>query len=74
MEFTHDEQLYNKALKAINDKNRDSRENFIVHIPDSLNNVNNSTSIEGSNANRNSKKEESTRGQGRDTMTSVVRR
>jgi hypothetical protein len=56
MEFTHDEQLYNKALKAINDKNRESRGKLIVHILDSLNNVNNSTRMEGSNANRNSKK------------------
>jgi hypothetical protein len=56
MEFTHDEQLYNKALKAINDKNHESRGKLIVHILDSLNNVNNSTRMEGSNANRNSKK------------------
>jgi hypothetical protein len=48
MEFEHDEQLYNMALKAINNKNCESRSKVIVHNLDSLNTVNHSTRMEGS--------------------------
>jgi hypothetical protein len=45
------------ALKAINNKNHESRSKVIVHVLDSLNTENHSTRMEGSNANsRNSKK------------------
>jgi hypothetical protein len=56
MEFEHDKQLYNMALKAINNKNCESRSKVIVYNLDLFNTVNHSTRMEGSNGNRNSKK------------------
>jgi hypothetical protein len=53
LEFAHDEELYNMALKAINDKNRESRTTAFVNLGLLMNVTNSAGSAEqdASNAN-----------------------
>jgi hypothetical protein len=60
LEFAHDEELYNMALRAINDKNRESRTTAYVNIG-LLTNVTNSAGQNGaSNANASSRRNRKT--------------